>query len=246
MEHVPGRILISDADGSSYPEQSRHNASTDLIDALSKIHQIEPDAIGLGQLSRQEDYVKRQLKIWDRQFRASGNRDIPLISEVKARLANQIPVQQYDGLVHGDFRPGNVVLSDEGRVRSVLDWELATLGDTAADLGWLLATWREPGEPQLIESPTAHVGFLLRDDLVEQYRAATGREVVRVDYYVSFSLWRLACISEGIFQRYRSGAMADEDLDVQWQGEQVPILAEAAARALDRDDRQVRGSVGSL
>ncbi|SOD74634.1 aminoglycoside phosphotransferase (APT) family kinase protein [Jatrophihabitans sp. GAS493] len=234
MNLVPGVVVTTDSDGGAYPRPARAAASAELIDVLARIHLLDLDAIGLNTLARRGQYLQRQLKRWHHQFHASTGRDLPMVDEVHRRLSRTIPVQRFTGLVHGDYRPGNLLLAPDGRVNAVLDWELATLGDTMADLGWLLATWREPGEVELLESPTAHPGFLRRDELVELYARATGRAVDGLDYYLAFALWRLTCISEGIYQRYQTGAMGDDGFDVEWQREQVSVLAAAALHALDR------------
>jgi len=117
--------------------------------------------------------------------------------------------------VHGDYRLGNVAVGPEGQVRAVFDWELATVGDVHADLGWLLATWTDPGDDLLpsIVGPTAAGGFPTRDELAEAYQRAAGVEVPDLDFYVAFAHWRLCCISVGVRHRYLSGAMADDGFD---------------------------------
>ncbi len=144
------------------------------------------------------------------------------------------------GLVTNDILSGlapgsglyTALLSPQGNVNAVLDWELATLGDTLADLGWLVATWREPGEPHLFESPTGADGWARRDDLVRMYVASTGRDISDLAWYQAFALWRLACICEGIYARYRSGAMGDDGFDIEEQGRQVLALVHAADQLL--------------
>jgi aminoglycoside phosphotransferase (APT) family kinase protein len=233
MNLVPGTVLAGDADGAAYPEAARRAASGDLVDVLARIHQVDVDEVGLGELGRKEGYCERQLRRWMRQLHAPGNRELPIVDEIHGRLAASLPPQRYTGLVHGDFRPGNTLLSDDGRVNAVLDWELATLGDTVADLGWLLATWRHPGEVEIFESPTGHAGWLRREQLAERYARATGRDVSDIGWYIAFALWRLTCIGEGIYTRYRSGVMGDDGFDVEAQGRLVLDLAEASLRALD-------------
>jgi aminoglycoside phosphotransferase (APT) family kinase protein len=232
MDLISGVVLSDDADGAQYPELSRTMASKDLIDVLANIHSLDVDQVGLGDLSRRDHYLDRQLKRWHMQFHSDGNRDLPLVDELHRHLVEHQPEQTHTGLVHGDYRLGNVIVRSDGELAAVLDWELATLGDTAADLGWLLATWREPGEPFLVDAPTGHSGFKTRDELKLRYSEVTGSNLTGIDYYVAFALWKLACINEGIYQRYMSGAMADDGFDAELQKDQVRLLAMAAAQVL--------------
>jgi len=233
MNLVPGAVVASDKDGADYPLDARRAASVSLVDVLAEIHRVDVDAVGLGTLGRKESYCERQLRRWQRQFRSSAQRDVPLIDEVHDRLALSVPPQRFTGLVHGDYRPGNTLLSNSGSVQAVLDWELATLGDTLADLGWLASTWREPNERELLESPTGHEGWFSRAEVVERYQLSTGRDVSDIGWYTAFALWRRACIGEGIYARYRGGAMGDDGFDVEAQGRLVIRLAETAKDALE-------------
>lgn len=232
MEHVEGVVLATDADGAAYPMDRRSRAATGLIDALGAIHQLDVDAIGLGDLGRREDYLPRQLARWHRQFHAVTDRSLPIVDEVWTRLGATAPPQRYTGLVHGDFRFGNVLVGVNGNALAVLDWELCALGDTLADLGWLTALWHEEGEPEISVSPTGHPGYPTRSEIIDRYRIHTGRDVSDIGWYQAFALWRLACIGEGIYARYRDGAMGDDGFDLAAQRHHVVELAEAAARAL--------------
>ncbi|MDQ7909073.1 phosphotransferase family protein [Phytohabitans sp. ZYX-F-186] len=234
MSLVPGTVLAGDEDGAGYPLRARRGASADLVRVLTAIQRVDVDAVGLGDLGRRDSYGARQLRRWLRQFHLTTRRRLPLVEELHDQLERTIPPQRFTGLVHGDFRPGNVLLSPDGHINAVLDWELATLGDTLADLGWLVATWRQPGEAELLESPTAHPGFASREELVAAYQAGTGRDVSDLPWYQAFALWRLACIFEGIFVRYSTGVMGDDGVDPAAEGERVVRLAEAAREAFAR------------
>jgi aminoglycoside phosphotransferase (APT) family kinase protein len=232
MSFVPGTVVAGDEDGAEFPAGSRGRASRELVDVLAAIHQVDVDRVGLGTLGRKQDYCRRQLRRWHTQFHATADGRLGLIDEIHDRLARTVPEQRFTGLVHGDYRPGNVMLDVTGQVNAVLDWELATLGDTLADLGWLLATWRQPGETELLESPSAQDGFWSRIQLVERYELMTGHQVPDLSWYQAFALWRLACISEGIRARYQGGAMGDDGFDSGAEGRHILDLAEASLRAL--------------
>jgi aminoglycoside phosphotransferase (APT) family kinase protein len=229
MDFVEGVVLTTIADAEAYPEASRRRAADDLVRVLGRLHAVDPDAVGLGTLGRKEDYIARQLRRWHRQFEQSKTRELPLLDEVHARLAARIPPQRWTGIVHGDFRLGNMILGPDGELRAVLDWELATLGDTLADLGWLLSGWVEAGEPTRgpFPPPTTAPGFPTRDQLAARYAEVTGRDLSDLPYYLAFARWRGACISEGVLNRYKRAVMGevDFDLDAMARGVEQSVLS---------------------
>ena len=163
MGFVGGAVLATITDAEAYPEASRRPASDDLIDVLCRLHAVDPDEVGLETLARKEGYIERQLKRWHRQFEQSKTRELPVLDEVHRRLAEHIPPQRWTGIVHGDYRLGNMILGPDGELRAVLDWELATLGDTLADVGWLLSSWLEAGEVDEQPVPGADHGGRVPD-----------------------------------------------------------------------------------
>jgi aminoglycoside phosphotransferase (APT) family kinase protein len=122
-----------------------------------------------------------------------------------------VPEQGPAAIVHGDYRLDNCILTPDGEIAAVLDWELCTLGDPLADVGLLLVYWaqRDDRMTAALEATTALEGFPTRDELVALYAAASGRDVSDVDYYVAFGYWKLACILEGVYARYRGGVMGE-------------------------------------
>jgi aminoglycoside phosphotransferase (APT) family kinase protein len=192
---------------------ARAHAGTSLVDALVELHAVDVDAVGLGDLARRDELVARQLKRWHRQFEASSTRPVPAIDRVHTVLASRIPPQTESTVVHGDFRLGNCIVDHTGDVRAVLDWEICTLGDPRADVGYLLATWAERDDPvpSDLDNPTSVPGFATRGDVLERYAARSGRNVDAMPYFVVFSLWRLACILEGVLSRALAGARGGDD-----------------------------------
>jgi aminoglycoside phosphotransferase (APT) family kinase protein len=215
MGFVDGVVLDSPAKADLLPPDRRLAASEHLIDVLADLHSIDVDALGLGDLARRDRYVQRQLKRWRSQWEGSKTRELPAIDEVAARLAERVPAQQGVVVAHGDYRFGNCLTDPAtGRIAAVLDWELCTLGDPLADVGYLGVYWTDPGEPpRRHNDPSGVDGFPSYADLLERYARRTGRDVDGIDYYVAFSSWRLAVISEGVFARYRDGAMGDQVID---------------------------------
>jgi len=212
MEFVDGVVLDSPEQAELLPIELRPAACEHLIDVLADLHAADVDEIGLGDLARREGYVERQIKRWSTQWENSKTREIAAIEEVARHLAANVPEQRGVSIAHGDFRFGNCLVDvSSGRVAAVLDWELCTLGDPLADLGYLGVYWVGADGAGRHNDPTAAPGFLSYADVVERYAQRTGRDVSQIDYYVAFSSWRLAVISEGVYARYLHGAMGDQN-----------------------------------
>jgi aminoglycoside phosphotransferase (APT) family kinase protein len=239
MSHVDGVVLDSPQKAALLPPERRRPASEHLLDVLADLHAVDVDAVGLGDLARKEGYVERQLRRWTKQWASSKTRELPAIDEVAQRLAARIPDQQGVVIAHGDYRFGNCLTDvSRARIAAVLDWELCTLGDPLADVGYLGVYWTDPGGEQLRHNdPSGIEGFPAYADLLERYAARTGRDLAGIDYYVAFSSWRLAVISEGVYARFLHGAMGDQgigssELAVFRAGTET--LAEAALDAVGR------------
>ena len=233
--------ILSALQGSRVPvpptNASRREAAFRLVDTLAALHQVDVDAVGLGDLGPRNDYLARQLARMHQVWQRTKTREYPLIDELHARLQQDCPPQVHTGLVHSDYRFGNVILGPDGAPAAVLDWELCALGDVLVDLGFLLANWDAPEDPWpnvwLAMPPTRAGGFPSRAEMVARYEAATGWDVSRIHYYRAFVLWRIAIIAEGIKRRYGSGAMGAKQGDLDVLEQRVRDRAELAAQALE-------------
>ncbi len=239
MGYIDGVVLDSPdkADLIGVPERAK--VSDDLIDVLADLHDVDVDAVGLGDLARREGYIERQLKRWTTQWANSKTRELPAIDEVAERLAARIPPQHGVTIAHGDYRFGNCMVDPEhGRIAAVLDWELCTLGDPLADVGYLGVYWTDPGgSGGRHNDPSGAEGFPSYAELLERYATRTGRDVSGIDYYVAFASWRLAVIGEGVYARYLHGAMGDQDLgpeELEMFKSNTEQLAGAALEAVSR------------
>jgi aminoglycoside phosphotransferase (APT) family kinase protein len=234
MGFVEGRVVDSAAVAAEMTLAARQRAGLDLVDVMAALHRIEPQDVQLQDLGRRHGYIERQLRRWSLQWERSRTRDLPVVDEVHRRLSRTLPREQRTGIVHGDFRLGNMIVGDGGEFRAVLDWELATLGDVLADLGWLLSSWVEPGEEtgSVPVPPSVAPGFPDRATLRDRYAAASGLDLSGIDYYVAFARWRSVCISEGVYARYKAGVMGTDDLDVSEFGARIENQAQAALEAL--------------
>ena len=232
MDYVAGPVLHDAEVAAAVPAVERSALGEHVVDVLAALHQIDPDIVGLGDLGRKEAYLQRQLKRWSKQWEATETHKVPAMDESTRLLAERMPEQIGASIVHGDYRLGNIIVGD-GQVKAVLDWELCTLGDPLADVGYLLNSWVAPGEGDEDIAPTAAGGFCSREDLSLRYASKTGRDLSAINYYRAFSHWRLAAIGQGVYKRYLVGAMGenrDVDLDAQKRG--VTVKAEAALEFL--------------
>jgi len=231
MSYVDG-IVLNDVETAeaTLDEPARARSGESLIDALVALHAVDIDAVGLGDLARRDELIRRQLKRWHTQFDASKTREVAAIDRVHEQLASRIPEQTESTVVHGDFRLGNCVVDGHGEILAILDWEICTLGDPRADVGYVLASWAEPGDPLRADdhNPTLAPGFTTRTALLDRYAAGSGRDVSAVPYFVAFSFWRLACILEGVLARIISGARGDTDADVDYFRRRVDSCATLA------------------
>lgn len=234
MGFVDGLVLHDRDAGERIPADRRPEVGRSVVEVLAKLHSLDPDVIGLGDLGRREDYLKRQLQRWARQFEASRQRDLPLMDRVRTLLLRQVPRQVRVGVVHGDYRLGNLIVAG-GAVRAVVDWELCTLGDPLADLGYLANDWIEPDKPVLWRSsPIQAGGFQNRREMIEMYAEPGTVDVSRIGYYQAFQSWRLAAILEGVYARYLHGVMANTaGVDIESLARSVERLAGQAWELLE-------------
>jgi aminoglycoside phosphotransferase (APT) family kinase protein len=241
MEFVEGPVLRTKDDAEEhFDEAQRRTIGERIVDTLVAIHAVDPDAVGLGELGRKEDYVARTLRRWSGQWEKSKTRELPLVDEVHRRLAERIPEQGPATIVHGDYRLDNVILSPAGEVSAVVDWELCTLGDPLADVGLLIVYWAEEGDEllPLAQPGTMAAGFPSREEVKRRYAERSGRDLSEIDFYVALGYWKLAIILEGVYARYAAGQYGSADAAAQEALAQfartVERLAEAADEAVRR------------
>lgn len=213
MTWCPGIVLNDSVPaGLELSADHGHRISEALVDTLVRLHAVDPRAVGLDDFGRPDGYLARQVKRWGQQWERSKTRELPEIDALAAWLAANLPASPAPTIVHGDYRLGNVALAadDPGRLVAVFDWEMATLGDPLADLGYLLMFWGDPrdaAEETLSEYHriTARPGFWTPAELTKAYAERSGREVSAIDVYVVLALYKLAVISEGIWARHKLG-----------------------------------------
>lgn len=238
MEFVDGLVVRDIGIAQTLTPEQRRTAGESVVDVLARIHAVDVDAVGLGDLGKRDDYIARQLKRWYGQFEKSKTREVPVVDEVHDLLLAAIPHQGPPAIVHGDYRLDNCMLGPDSRIVAVLDWEICTLGDPLADVGLLMVYSPDADAAATtgLPAPTTLEGFPSQKEMLARYEAASGRDLSQIDYYVAFGYWKLACILEGVYARYAGGAMGDrgDASAFDFFGQQVIAIAEQARDAMAR------------
>jgi len=239
MSRVDGGVLdTTQAADDHLPDRSaRRRAGAQIVDVLADLHCVDVDAVGLGDAAKRSDFLARQIGRFRGMWARNATRELPVMNALADRLESSAPSQRHTGIVHGDYRIGNVMFDHAGTLAAVLDWELWTLGDVLADLGFLLNSWYEPDDPNPLVfmemPPTATGDFGSRRDVVERYATRTGFDVSAIEYYRAFQHWRMAVLAEGVKRRYESAQMATADVDFDHLDRRVLDMAGLAERHLD-------------
>ena len=239
MDHLDGVVPTDDAPPGLESELARGALGRDLVDSLVEIHAADVTTPGLAAFARPGSYNERQVRRFAQLWEINKTREVVRVEEVGAWLDENVPVALPSTVVHGDYRLGNTMVGhdDPSRILAVLDWEMGAIGDPRADVGYLLATYSEPGGPPnpLGTSPiTALAGFPSRAELVERYVASSGRDVEPLSWFEGLALWKAAVFCEAIYGRYLRGELGAEDERAARFEQGVPYLAEAAAAAIAR------------
>jgi aminoglycoside phosphotransferase (APT) family kinase protein len=238
MERRHGVILRKPppADHPMPPESVRRLCES-LIDGLARLHALDYQAAGLGDLGKPEGYVERQVSGWTRRYRDAQTDDVPGLDRAAEWLSANRPAESGAALIHNDYKFDNLVLDpdDPGRIVAVLDWEMATIGDPLMDLGTTLGYWIEPTDPEPLRrslaGPTALPGSPTRRELGRRYCELAGREVPDLLFYHVYGLFKIAVIAQQIYARYVRGATQDPRFAA--LGGVVAALGDSAGRAID-------------
>lgn len=234
MEWVEGIAIRSQLPAAYANDVSaRHGLAERLIDTLAEIHRLDWRAIGLEGLGKPVGYIERQVRRWTGQLMGAWNREISDLLRVAEWLRDHVPESPPPTLVHGDYRLDNLMFLPQppATVTAVVDWEMSTIGDPLADLGYLLTFWRDPGDPSPGFEDDAWTisqlpGFPRREWLIERYVQRTARDVGNLTFYQVLAIWKLAILLEGSYKRLKDGMADDPWFESLETG--VPALARRA------------------
>lgn len=221
MDLVEGTVLAHTSQNTTYTADELRTVSLELATLLAELHAIEPADVGLADLGRSDGYLDRQLRRWRTQLDGSRSRPVPSLDDLQDRLAERVPTTRRSSIVHGDYRLDNVLvgMSTGGspRITAILDWEMATLGDSAVDLGMLGLYWHirriEGGGSVAPSAVDPAAGYPEFDELVDAYSARLGSSVPDLGWYRAFAAYKLAVILEGIHFRFLGGDTVGDGFD---------------------------------
>ncbi|MFL5885864.1 MAG: phosphotransferase family protein [Thermoleophilaceae bacterium] len=235
MPFMDGDVITTEVPAELDTPQERRRICEQLIDALVEVHAVDWRATELERYaSRADGYLDRQLQRFLGLWEYNKTRELPVVQEIGEWLTTHKPESPPATIVHGDFRLGNTMFAHgaPAHLIAIFDWEMATVGDPLADLGYMTATWSEPQESERKETTfdrmtvTHGEGFMQRDELVARYEERTGRSMSDLRWYQALALWKAAVFMEGNYKRSLAGASDDPYLKLFDVG--VPQLAEAA------------------
>jgi aminoglycoside phosphotransferase (APT) family kinase protein len=237
MERVAGEVITDRIpDGLDTPEQHGRIAE-ELVDALVELHRVDWTKLGLDGFGKPTGYLERQLRRFGGLWELNRTRELDQVDEVGRWLAANLPASLPATIVHGDFRLGNAMFAAQppARLVAIFDWEMATIGDPLADVGYLLMHWTQAGDALgkfNAHNVTLRPGFPTRAELTAAYEERSGRSVRALDWYVTLALWKAVVFMEGNYKRALAGSTDDPYL--RSFGEGVVEIAERAL-AVTRD-----------
>ena len=219
MERIEGEVIVSSVPAALDSAEQRRGIGQELIEALAEIHAVDWQRVGLEGFGKPTGYLERQLRRFTGLWEINKTREIPAVERVGAWLGEHMPSQDPPPpatIVHGDYRLGNTIFAPEApaRLLAVLDWEMATIGDPLADLGYLCMMWTEGGDPrggmrEYLGGVTRRQGFPTRRELIELYERRTGRSMEDLRWYTTLALWKSVVFMEGNYKRALAGATDD-------------------------------------
>jgi aminoglycoside phosphotransferase (APT) family kinase protein len=233
MEEVNGSVITTEIPEPLDNPPERKRIADELIDALVELHAVDWTAIGLEGFGKPTGYLERQLKRFLGLWEINKTRELDEVETVGEWLKANMPESPPATIVHGDYRLGNTMFAEvpPARLKSIFDWEMATIGDPLADVGYMMLHWIRPGDKVgyfNLQSVTARDGFPSRDEMIARYEQLSGRSMQALNWYVTLALWKAIVFMEGNYKRAISGATDDPYLKTFGEG-----VLELARRAVE-------------
>jgi aminoglycoside phosphotransferase (APT) family kinase protein len=217
MERRTGVVLDETFPDDIQPDEELcRGISRTVVDTLVRLHAVDVEGAGLGDLGKPEGFLKRQTEAWISRYDKAKTEEIREVEPLTNWLSRDVPESPPPTVIHNDYKLNNLVLNPEDltEVRAVLDWEMATVGDPLFDLAVSLTYWIEPDDPDDLKAvmPTVTVtpGFMGRRELIDRYETRSGRDLSDMHWYVVFGYFKLAAILQQIFARWKRGQTEDE------------------------------------
>jgi aminoglycoside phosphotransferase (APT) family kinase protein len=232
MEAVDG-VVVTDAVPAALDTPAQRSAlAFELVDALVELHAVDWEAAGLAGFGKPTGYAERQVRRFLGLWEVNKTREIPEVERVGTWLREHLPDSPTATIVHGDFRLGNVMFAagSTPRLDAILDWEMSTIGDPLADVGYLCMMWSQADDPSGglfdLNAVTRAEGFPARAELVARYEERSGRAMRDIRWYTALALWKSIVFMEGNYKRATAGLSDDPFLKT--FGEGVVDLARRA------------------
>jgi aminoglycoside phosphotransferase (APT) family kinase protein len=237
MKRVDGHVVTTSLPEPLNNPTERGRVADELINALVELHAVDWRAVGLEGFGKPSGYLERQLRRFTGLWEHNRTRELEHVEQVGTWLAANIPQSPPATIVHGDYRVGNTMFASgaPARLIAIFDWEMATIGDPLADLGYMMVHWTQAGERTgrfAVPSVTALPGFPTRAEMIARYEQRSGRSMHALDWYVTLALWKAIVFMEGNYKRAVAGSTDDPYLKS--FGEGVVELAERALEVTQR------------
>jgi aminoglycoside phosphotransferase (APT) family kinase protein len=232
MELVAGEVITDAVPAALDDDGQRRRIADELVDGLVELHDADWERLGLDGFGKPTGYLERQLRRFGGLWEHNRTRDLPEVAQVGSWLAEHLPQSPPATIVHGDYRLGNTIYGPAApaHLAAILDWEMATIGDPLADVGYLMTHWVQADDAPdafTLQSVTRQPGFPTRAELVERYETRSGRVVGQLDWYVTLALWKAVVFMEGNYKRSIAGSTDDPYLKTFGDG-----VVQLARRAL--------------
>ncbi len=216
MERVAGEVIVASVPAALDTPEQRGKIGEQLIDALVEIHDVDWRAAGLEGFGKPTGYLERQLRRFGGLWELNKTREIAAVESVGRWLGENMPSSGPATIVHGDYRLGNTLFASQApaHLAAVLDWEMATIGDPLADIGYLCMMWSEASDPagglrEHLGKVTRAEGFPTRAELIARYEERSGRSMSNVRWYTTLALWKSVVFMEGNYKRAIAGTTDD-------------------------------------
>jgi aminoglycoside phosphotransferase (APT) family kinase protein len=231
MERIEGEVITDALPAGLDAAGERQRIGEELVDALVEMHAVDWRQVGLDGFGKPTGYLERQVRRFLGLWEHNKTRELPQVERVGQWLSEHMPASPPATIVHGDYRLGNTMFAAQApaRLLAIFDWEMTTIGDPLADVGYMCMMWPERDDPHTtfdLAAVTREEGFLRRADLVARYEERSGRSVGELRWYTTLALWKAVVFMEGNYKRALAGTTDDPYLKT--FGEGVISLAERA------------------